>query len=174
MKLHKALYFSDMLTYVRDGRPLTGAAYRKRPFGPTCEPLRRALLELEREGRLEVRRELYFGFEKKVFVPIGATVDTALSADDRALVDAVVDFVCMGNTAKSISEISHTPAWDLVEFGEIMPYVSAFHIFPMEVSEDALAWADQQGESLETARSVGNPLELEEYAAFRDRVLQAL
>ncbi|MGO4836011.1 Panacea domain-containing protein, partial [Rhizobiaceae sp. 2RAB30] len=37
VKLHKVLYYSDMLSYLDTGKPVTGAEYRKRPFGPTCD-----------------------------------------------------------------------------------------------------------------------------------------
>ena len=46
VKLHKILYFSDMIYYANVGAPLTGATYRKRPMGPTCDQLLATLNEL--------------------------------------------------------------------------------------------------------------------------------
>src|SRR6266849_9373459 len=34
VKLHKNLYFADMLHFAATGRPLTGVEYQKQPFGP--------------------------------------------------------------------------------------------------------------------------------------------
>ena len=36
VKLHKTLYFTDMLRYAQARRAVTGATYKKRPYGPTC------------------------------------------------------------------------------------------------------------------------------------------
>ncbi|MGH6874164.1 MAG: type II toxin-antitoxin system antitoxin SocA domain-containing protein, partial [Aestuariivirgaceae bacterium] len=39
VKLHKVLYYADMLHYAHVGAPMTGSTYRKRPHGPTSDEL---------------------------------------------------------------------------------------------------------------------------------------
>lgn len=56
VKLHKVLYYSDMLRYVQSGRSITGSTYRKRPLGPTCDQLLGTLKDLQRTGQCESRR----------------------------------------------------------------------------------------------------------------------
>ena len=64
VKLHKTLYFADMLWFIDKGVALTGAEYRKQPMGPCASRLTWALNALELEGRIKQAREWYYGYEK--------------------------------------------------------------------------------------------------------------
>ena len=82
----------------------------------------------------------------------------------------MIEFVCVNNTAKTISEFSHNKAWEVAEYGEELPYASVFHIFPTEVSEDAKSWALIEAENVETQRSKCNTVDFDTFSAFRKRV----
>lgn len=172
VKLHKTLYYADMLHYLGLGTPLTGATYRKRPLGPMCDALRPALRELERAGAIETREVDYFGYRKKEYVSLKQPESETLSESERAILDEIVDFVCRENTAKTISDFSHSAPWEIVEFGEVLPYHNALLLIPNQVSEDAFDWALEQAPDIETARSQGNPLDYPVFADLRSRVLQ--
>ena len=65
VRLHKVLYYSDMLHYLENGAPITGSRYRKRPFGPTCDHLLGVLAELEAscsipDDHIDPRRSAFF------------------------------------------------------------------------------------------------------------------
>lgn len=170
VKLHKVLYFSDMLTFINEGRPLTGATYRKRPYGPTCEQLSFALHSLEKAKRITIEEERYFGFLKKTYQSVGGPDLHRFSDQEIAIVDEMIEFVCRQNSARSISEISHSPAWELADFGEDLAYESAFLMLSGPVSQDAMDWVSEEAQDIEAARSVSNPLDLEDFAAFRGRL----
>ena len=53
-KLHKCLYYSDMLHYVARGTPITGAEYVKQQFGPTARYLEWGLKSLRERGQIAV------------------------------------------------------------------------------------------------------------------------
>src|SRR5438132_10773844 len=91
VKLHKVLYFSDMLHYAHVGAPITGATYRKRALGPTCDQLLSTLRDLDRGGALAVRDVDYFGFRKKEYVPLQAAEVERLSESERSLLDEVIE-----------------------------------------------------------------------------------
>jgi len=173
VKLHKVLYYSDMLQYARSGAPITGATYRKRALGPTCDNLPSTLRELERSNAIEVREVDYFGYRKKEYEAIGSPDIERLSIEQRELLDEIIDFVCFDNTAKTISEYSHNRAWELAEFGEILPYRSVFHLFPTEVSKESLDWAASEAENIEPQRSRRISVETTDYEDFRNRILEA-
>ncbi len=173
VKLHKVLYFSDMFFYAEYGRPITGATYRKRPFGPTCDSLLESLSELAQNGKIDIKTVDYFGYQKKEFHPMGKPDLWRFSKDESELIDEVINFVCINNSAKTISEFSHNRAWDLAEFGEVLPYSSIFQIFPTQVSLEALAWAEGEAEKIEVARSEANSVDFVTFADFRSRVLAA-
>lgn len=143
VKLHKVLYFADMLHFLRDGRPLTGVDYIKQQFGPTARHLGWALRELENRGKLRASERDFFGFPKADFLVIEAPSSEALSQDERSLLDEVSDFVCLRN-AKEISELSHNAAWEAVDFGEVIPYFTAFALVPCEVTDSDVEWAEQE------------------------------
>jgi uncharacterized phage-associated protein len=146
VKLHKMLYFADMMNFLEEGRPLTGVDYLKQKFGPTARHLTSAIDELAREGSLLVREAEYHGFFKKDYVPTKSFASKRLSERELALLEDVADFV-RGKTARQISEISHNAAWEAAELGEIIPYFTALQLVPVEVTDADRTWA------LETAKA---------------------
>lgn len=168
VKLHKVLYFSDMLWFLDRGSGLTGAEYRKQQFGPCATFLRGALAELEAAGQVRQRREWYYGFEKLTFVSLAASPIARLSESERALLDEVIEFVCRNNTAKSISDFSHNRAWDAARLGQVMPYYTAMNIVPAELADDDLSWAIAEAADVADEESRGAPLQRRGYAAFRE------
>ena len=172
VKLHKILYYADMLHYLDFGAPLTGATYRKRALGPTCDALLPMLREMEASGAIDVREVDYFGYRKKEYVALDEPDVGRLSEGERAILDEIVDFVCRENTAKTISDFSHSTPWEIVEFGEVLPYHNALLLIPNQVSKDAYDWALERAPEIETARSQGNPLDYPVFADLRNRVLQ--
>ncbi len=140
MKMHKALYFADMLYFLREGRPLTGVDYLKQKFGPVARHLTAALKELETEGRITVTEEEYFGLYKKSYIPTQEFKASRLSSDEVSLLKETADFV-RGKSAKEISEFSHNAAWEAADLGEVIPYFTALRLVPTEVTEADRQWA---------------------------------
>lgn len=172
VKLHKVLYFSDMLHYAWSGAPITGATYRKRQLGPTCDNLLPILRELENEGSLQVRTSDYFGYQKKEYLASTEPEMERFSSREIALIDEVIDFVCCDNTARTISEFSHNKAWQMAEFGDILPYRSVYHIFPNQVSLEAMEWASSEAETVNNERTGDISVEGSDFDDFRSRVLE--
>lgn len=143
VKLHKILYFSDMLSYLDTGVPLTGAEYQKQGFGPTARPLKAALDNLERERRIQISVRDFYGYRKYDFVSLVEPATNRLSEDERRLVDKVIDFVCV-RTASEISELSHSLPWQCADMGKRIPYFSAFGLLPAEITDEDLAWGEQE------------------------------
>lgn len=173
VKLHKVLYFVDMISFIDKGTPFTGATYRKRPYGPTCEQLSWALSALQKSGRLSIHDQTHFGFQKKIYTAEAQANLSTFSETEMALVDEVVDFVCRQNTARSISEISHTAAWELAAFGDELAYESALLMLVGPPSQEAFDLVGEEVDSIEAARSNRNPLDLESWASLRGRLFPA-
>jgi hypothetical protein len=173
VKLHKVLYYADMLRYAETGTPLTGATYRKLPFGPTCDQLLSSLAELAAEGAIETRETPYFGYIKKEYLVRRSAEINRMNEDELKLLDEVIDFVCINNSARTISEYSHNRAWELAEPGQIIPYSSVIHLFPTQASKEALEWGAAQAGKIEDQRSQKDPVDYVDFAAFRSQILQA-
>jgi len=174
VKLHKVLYFLDMISFARSGQAATGAEYRKRPFGPTCVQLLPTLRAMEQAGELAITETDYFGLRKKEFHARTAPEMNRLSTAEAALLEGVVDFVCNQNTAKSISEISHQAPWEMAEFGETIGYDTALMLFPSQPSAEALELVEGEAEAIEAARSNGDSVDRPTYRDFRSRVLSQI
>lgn len=132
VKLHKILYFADMLHYLNAGRPLTGVEYQKQQFGPVARHLSWAVNELCKEGRLRAQKRDYFGYKKTDYLADRESCGNISNIEREILMD-VIDFVC-SRSAKEISELSHQAPWEAAEMGETIPYCSAFGLLPKEVT----------------------------------------
>lgn len=168
VKLHKILYFTDMIWFIAEGRGLTGAEYRKQPMGPVATGLGIALGELEDEGCIRIGRMKYFGYDKATYEALKSLPQDRLSATERQLVDDVVEFVCRNNTARSISDFSHTRVWEATENGAVMPYFTALNLLPVEVEDAAISWAREEAAKLVNARSRDSVIQRRDYRAFRE------
>jgi hypothetical protein len=153
VKLNKVLYFADMVRFAGTGSPLTGARYRKRPYGPTTDALLPVLRDLERESAIRIDEMDYFGYRKKVYIATGQADTSLLNPKEIELVNDIIEFVCYNNTAKTISELSHNKAWELAEFGAEIPYHTAFYLFPSIISEETIEWANHEVEQFEHDRA---------------------
>jgi uncharacterized phage-associated protein len=141
VKLHKILYFADMLHYAARGQPLTGVEYQKQPFGPAARHLKWALQTLEDRGQLTVSRRDYFGFPKDDFLSLREPDPESLTGYERELLGEVADFVRL-RSARQISEFSHNDAWSAVSMGERIPYYTAYSLCPVALDENDLAWGE--------------------------------
>jgi len=147
-KLHKVLYYSDMLNFLDTGTPLTGDDYIKQPFGPTARHLQKAVRDLEAEERISVTVRSYFGMSKVDFISLKDPNPNALSLEEAARVREVIDFVCR-RSAKEISELSHAKPWEAVQIGERIPYFTAWWLIPdTGIDESGLSAARSEAERL--------------------------
>lgn len=134
-KLHKALYYSDMLRYLDTGSPLTGAEYQRQKFGPTARHLTWALNELESERRVLVTKRNYYGYRKSEYQSLQKPSLARLSEDEITLIGDMIAFVC-AKTAAEISDFSHDEAWSSVRMGELIPYYAALLMIPTQGVSD--------------------------------------
>jgi hypothetical protein len=170
VKLHKVLYYSDMMWFIETGKAITGADYRKRPFGPTCDALLPLLKDLENEQLIQIENVEYYGYAKKQFTLLGNSESNVLSADEKAVLDEISDFVCNNNSAKTISDFSHDMVWDMVEYGEVIPYHNAIHLIPNDIAPSTLEWAEDLESEIEDSRrkSKGAVLAFKDVRTVRD------
>lgn len=173
VKLHKILYFTDMIRYADAGCSVTGSKYIKRPHGPTNLKLLPMLSEMARDGQIEINEVDYHGFRKKEYKPLARPDDGTLSAEELSLIDEVIDFVCMKNSAKTISDYSHNKAWEMAEFGEEIPYRRAYLLFPSDVSPEAFEATERGMAQIEAAKPDRKAVVFTPFRVFRERIQAA-
>lgn len=146
VKLHKVLYFADMLAYASRGRSLTGETYVRQAFGPTARRLLPVLAELESAGLLEINEVDFYGYKKKEF---RAKSRPELGGFETRLLEDVLAFVTR-MTANEISDFTHDKVWQMLENGEPIPYHTVFLWFPVEITDEDRAWADEVAKQIVT------------------------
>jgi len=143
-KLNKVLWRSDTQSYLWNQKPITGASYVKRQFGPVPRVILPVLEELQAEGSLAIREVDYFGNAKREFFALRKPDLLAFTATEISLVDQAIEHVCKRHTARSISRETHDDIWELAAIGEEIPYETVLASRLGEVTEDDIEWARVQ------------------------------
>lgn len=173
VKLHKILYFLDMISYAANGAAVVGATYRKRPFGPTADQLLSMLREMEKAREIEIATVDFHGYFKKEYHAKVAESNGVLNDAEISLLDDVIEMVCKNSSAKEISDYSHQLPWELAEFGEIIPYHTAMLLFPSHPSPEAFEAVKQGADDFEVEGHQNGSVVLPLLSDFRSRVLLA-
>jgi hypothetical protein len=142
-KLNKILWYSELHAFLKLEKPITGARFVKRQFGPVPTAIVPVLEELQREGALVVRDVEYFGKPKKEYISLREPELKDFNADEISIVDGVTEVICEQYTAASISELTHDDIWQMAEIGEEIPLETVFAV-KGEVTEGDIAWADSK------------------------------
>jgi len=143
VKLNKTLWLSDLTAYYHLGKPITGARYIKRQFGPVPAAILPVLTELEDEGVLTIRDAKLYGKRKKEYIVHRDASADFMLPEECKLVESAISVVCEMHTATSISEASHDHIWKAAIDGETIPHFTVFAI-PGEITEEEREWAQKQ------------------------------
>lgn len=144
VKLNKVLWYSDAIHYMITGKSITGETYIKRQHGPVPQHIVRATEALIQERKIARGRVDHFGFTKTEFFAIEEADVSMFNAEQIKLIDAAFEHVCLGHTARSISEETHGVIWNLADMGEKIPLATVFASNVGEVDETDFAWAKEK------------------------------
>ncbi len=170
VKLNKVLYFLDMISYATNGLSVTGATYRKRPFGPTTDQVLGVLRDMKASGDIDIKEDNFHGYTKKNYIPLVSEPDHVLNEGEQSLLDDVIEFVCRENTAREISEFSHQLPWEMAESGGVIEYYTSLLLFPSIPSPEAFDIISKGRAEIEDTRSNVKTLATSDYATFRNRI----
>lgn len=145
-KLHKCLYYADMLQFFATGRAITGVQYVKAPYGPTARYLDWGLNALKERGSISFEMEDYFGLGKYSYKSEAPSRSNLLLESEVKILNEVIAFVCE-HSAREISEFSHSRPWQDAKMGDLIPYASAYQLVPDTSPTLAdLEWAADQAD----------------------------
>ena len=63
------------------------------------------------------------------------------------LLDDVIHLVCDGR-AREMSELKPDAAWQSLAIGERIPYLSSFQLYPVPVTDEDVAWAEEEARKI--------------------------
>jgi len=125
--LYKLLYFSDFNYFEKYEEHLTGAKYRKLPFGPVPQKLDAILNQMIENGQLKRVKTEYHGFTQTRYLPLIKSNLTELKASEKEVIDKVIAQMSDWS-ASAISDYSHKDMpWMASKEGEEIDYELTFY-----------------------------------------------
>ena len=125
--LYKLLYFSDFNYYELYEEHLTGAKYRKLPYGPVPQKLDAIINQMIGNRQLQRVKTEYHGYPQTRYLPLEKADLTELRASEKEVIDRVIEQMSDWSAA-AISEYSHKDMpWLASREGEEINYELAFY-----------------------------------------------
>jgi transcriptional regulator with XRE-family HTH domain len=125
--LYKLLYFSDFNYYELYEEHLTGAKYRKLPYGPVPQKLDTIIGQMIQKGQLQRVKTEYRNYPQTRYLPLEKADLTALRASEKEVIDRVIEQMSDWSAA-AISNYSHMDMpWLASKEGEEINYELAFY-----------------------------------------------
>ncbi|MBK7391147.1 MAG: DUF4065 domain-containing protein [Bacteroidetes bacterium] len=125
--LYKLLYFSDFNYYELYEEHLTGAKYRKLPYGPVPHKLDTIIGQMIEKGQLQRVKTVYHGYPQIRYLPLVKADLTELRASEKEVIDRVIDQMSDWS-ATTISDYSHKDLpWEVTDEGKDISYELAFY-----------------------------------------------
>jgi len=128
--LYKLLYFSDFNYYELYEEHLTGAKYRKLPYGPVPQKLDTIVMQMIEDGQLQRVKTEYHGFPQTRYLPLVKADLTELKASEKDVIDRVIEQMSDWS-ATMVSDYSHgDKPWKATGNNEDINYELAFYRRP--------------------------------------------
>ena len=125
--LNKLLYFCDFNYYEIYEVHLTGARYKKLPYGPVPQKMGGSLNQMIDKGQLKRIKTEYHGLPQTRYIPLEKADLRLLSAAEKTVIDHVIQQMSDWN-ANIISEYSHKDMpWLATQNGDYISYNLAFY-----------------------------------------------
>jgi len=125
--LYKLLYFSDFNHYELYEEHLTGARYRKLPFGPVPQNINSIINQMIENKQLQRVKTEYLGFAQTRYLPLEKADLTKLCASEKEIIDRVISQMSDWS-AVAISNYSHKDMpWVATKEGKEIHYELVFY-----------------------------------------------
>ena len=125
--LYKLLYFSDFNYYELYEEHLTGAKYRKLPYGPVPQKLDTIIIQMMDKGMIHRIKTKYYDKMQTRYIPLAKADLTELKASEKEVIDQVIEQMSDWS-ASAISSYSHKDMpWLASKEGEEINYELAFY-----------------------------------------------
>lgn len=125
--LYKLLYFSDFNYYEIYEDHLTGARYKKLPYGPVPQKINSVLDKMIEIGELQRIKTEFHGYPQTRYIPLTKPDLTGIKASEIEVIDHVINQLS-DYYATAISDYSHKDIpWMATEDGKYIDYELAFY-----------------------------------------------
>lgn len=148
IRLNKIMWFADRYAYRVNGATITADSYVKRRLGPTPKNVLAAIGELAAEEKIAVREATQPGNHvMRHFFTLKSPEVSALSEEDRNVLEMYARAICDNFTAMEISDATHDQVWEAAELGEEIPLFTTFAVAG-EITQEVRDWASTEVEAM--------------------------
>lgn len=128
--LYKLLYFSDFNYYELYEEHLTGAKYKKLPYGPVPQKLNTIINQMIEKEQITRIKTKYFNKLQTRYIPITSADLTVINGAEKEVIDKVIDQMSDWSAAM-ISNYSHgDKPWKATENNNEISYELVFYRTP--------------------------------------------
>lgn len=125
--LCKLLYFADFNYFELYEEHLTGAKYRKLPYGPVPLQMDAIISQMIDDRQLQRVKTDYHGYPQTRYLPLEKADLTQLKASEKEVIDKVIDQMSDWS-ASMISDYSHKDLpWEVTDEGKDISYELVFY-----------------------------------------------
>lgn len=141
VKLHKILWFSDLVSFARFGRSIAGDTFIKMPQGPFSVHVDKGIKRLERSKRLVHRQMPVYNRIQRQFFALTEPDLNGFTPEEVSIIDEMITAIALGHTASSISAVSHDRIWEVARLHETIPLNTIFSSDLADAEESTILWA---------------------------------
>jgi len=128
--LYKLLYFADFNYYELYEEQMTGASYRKLPFGPVPQKIDAIINKMIDDGQLQRIKTEYHNFPQTRYLPLIKADLAEFKASEKEVVDKVIEQMSDWS-ANMISNYSHEDKpWKATDANDSIDYELVFYRRP--------------------------------------------
>jgi len=125
--LYKLLYFSDFNYYEIYENHLSGALYKKLPYGPVPQKINAVIDKMIETKELQKIKTEFHGYQQTRYIPLIKPDLTQIKASEIEVIDQVINQLS-NYSAAEISNYSHNDLpWKATEEGDVIDYELAFY-----------------------------------------------
>lgn len=136
LRLHKAIYLADLYRFGIKAKPISGATFVKKPFGPCVYELDNIIEALKKEGKLNVTAPSNEDdFDSWKFVGKGDADMSEFEEREVRIIDEQIEEV-LSKSAEQLSDKTHGPVWQMADMGERMPLHALIAMKLTDTSQD--------------------------------------
>lgn len=137
IKMAKALWKADFVSFAKLGSSISGAEYQKLDNGPAAREFKPMMGNWIKDGIAAQASQLINGYNSWRLIARRSADVTKFSQKELAVINSAINWV-RSKTASALIRESHGWAWETVEFNETIPYGSElFPDRPLSPSEEA-------------------------------------
>ena len=136
-KLNSILWNSDLATYTVLGEALTEQIYIRRQFGPASAHTETALLALQNEGKVLVRRNTHPGHPRFLILSLQPP-SHPFGYDQVNLVDRVIDWIIHDHVASAVRVFAENNTWKKANIGQEVPHCMIYSTKRAEIKETVI------------------------------------